>query len=187
MYRWNARVVMFLALVALIAPVEGLGLAMAATAPSVDISVDDGADRFVGTGGLVLPGTVADATRHEVAGCVECRWRLREPCDGVFAPGCIIILHACEGADEQLLRAWLSFNGGETWQNKGLLCVSNDGPVTVAAAGIAISDDFERTMPPSRISYQPGRGVLPYLPVVFSSNQPGSVPPSTYSIAGQQV
>ncbi|MEI7629804.1 MAG: hypothetical protein WCJ73_01460 [Actinomycetes bacterium] len=187
MRSWIARVALVAALVVLIAPIAGLGLATATGVPSVDISVDDGADRFVGTGGLILPGTVADATRHEVAACSECRWRLREPCDGVFAPGCIIILHACDDADEQLLRAWLSFDGGATWQNKGLICVSTDGPVTVAAAGAAISDNFERTMPPSRISYQPGRGVLPYLPVVFSSNQPGSVPPSTYSVAGQQV
>ncbi len=187
MRSWPARVLIVAALAILITPAAGLGLPNATGAPFVDISVDDGADRFVGTGGLVLPGTVADATRHEVAACIECRWRLREPCDGVFAPGCIIILHACEGVDEQLLRAWLSFNGGATWQNKGLICVSNDGPVTVAAAGIAILDDFERVMPPSRISYQPGRGVLPYLPVIFNSNQPGSVPPSTYSVAGRQV
>lgn len=155
--------------------------------PRVDISVDDEADRFVGTGGLVLPATVADATRREVAECSECRWRLREPCAGVFAPGCIIILHACEGMDEQLLRAWVSRDGGATWDNRGLICVSAAGPVTVAAAGAAIQDNFERIMPSSRITFQPRRGVLPYLPVIFRSGQPQSVPPTTYEVAGQQV
>lgn len=155
--------------------------------PSVDITVDDEADRFVGTGGLVLPATVAEGTRREVAECTECRWRLREPCAGVFAPGCIIVLYSCAGVDEQLLRAWLSHDGGATWQNRGLICVSAAGPVTVAAAGAAVQDDFERSMPSSRITYQPGRGVLPYLPVIFDSGQPQSVPSTSYQVAGQEV
>ncbi len=164
----------------------GTGLAQGQTR-NVDISVDDAADRFVGTGGLVLPATVAADTRREVANCNDCRWRLREPCAGVFAPGCIIILHACAGVDEQLLRAWLSHDGGASWQNRGLICVSSGGPVTVAATGVAIQDDFERIMPRGRITFQPGRGVLPYLPVIFHSGQPQSVPATTYQVAGQEV
>ncbi|MDA3021382.1 MAG: PKD domain-containing protein [Actinomycetota bacterium] len=155
--------------------------------PSVDIWVEDASDRFVGTGGLVLPASVATDTRREVAECTDCRWRLREPCAGVFAPGCIIILHACAGIDEQLLRAWLSHDGGATWQNRGLICISEGGPVTVAATGVAIQDNFERIMPRGRITFQPGRGVLPYLPVIFHSGQPQSVPPTTYQVAGQEV
>lgn len=168
-------------------PTQGVPLANPRTPPNVDISGDDNADRYVGTGGLILPGTVAQSTRREVAGCTDCHWRLTEPCNGVFSDGCIIILHACEGADEELLRAWLSTDGGATWRNRGLICVGSGGPVTVAAAAIAITDNFERIMPPSRISYQPGRGVLPYLPVIFQSGQPQSVPASSYTVAGQRV
>ena len=87
----------------------------------------------------------------------------------------------------QLLRVWLSEDGGATWRDLGLVCIPPGGPVTVAKVGSAVSDEFERVIPSSSLTHQPRRGVLPYLPVIFHSSQPSVIPPSEHVINGVSV
>ena len=157
---------------------------------AVDVVGDDEGDRFVGSGGLVLPGMVGNETRRRVATCGGCRWRLADPCatsadDGAHA-ACMSVTRGCARA-AQLLRVWLSDDGGVTWRDLGLVCLPPGGPVTVATIGLAVSDEFERAIPSSSLTHQPRQGVLPHLPVIFHSSQPSGLPPSEHVINGVRV
>lgn len=162
-----------------------LSVALASSAQAVDVVGDDEADRYVGSGGLVLPGTVPEQTRVRVASCADCRWKMTDPC--VTEGGsCDSVTRGC-AAGRQLLRAWISRDAGRTWEELGLVCIAPSGPVTVAEVGEAIQEDFEQALPAGRIRYQPPRGVLPYLPVVFHSGQPAGIPPIDVEVAGFRV
>lgn len=164
-----------------------VSIAFPAAAGAVDVIGDDEGDRYVGSGGLVLPGTVSDDTRIRVATCGDCRWRMTEPCavDG-HAQTCQSVTRGCT-AGRQLLRAWISRDAGRTWEDLGLVCIPPSGPVTVADVERETHDEFEQALPPSSIRYQPNRGVLPYLPVVFHSGQPAGIPPVEVELAGVRV
>lgn len=156
----------------------------------VDVVGDDPGDRFVGSGGLVLPGTVGDDTRRRVATCADCRWRLADPCaasgDAGAHAACMSVTRGCARA-AQLLRVWFSEDGGATWRDLGLICLPPGGPVTVDEIGSFVAEEFERAVPETGLVYQPRRGVLPRLPVVFHSTQPRALPPSEHVVNGVAV
>lgn len=159
---------------------------------AADIYGDDQADRYVGTGGLVLPGTVGSATRAEVAGCPGCQWRLSSPClmsdsGNPFSgtPTCLSVVRGCPDV-AQLLRAWFRPPSGP-WREIGLVCIDEDGPVTVETLGIRVRDRLERAVPRQRPAYQPARGVVTQLPVVFDSGQSGGALRETFDLTGEQV
>ena len=156
----------------------------------VDVVGDDPGDRFVGSGGLVLPGTVGDDTRRRVATCAGCRWRLADPCassgDAGARAACMSVTRGC-ARSAQLLRVWISDDAGATWRDLGLICLPPGGPVTVEQVGSLVADEFERAVPATGLVHQPRRGVLPSLPVVFHSTQPSALPPSEHVINGVAV
>lgn len=162
----------------------------AGPARAVDVVGDDGADRYTGSGGLILPASIAQDTRQSVAQCRECRWRLVAPCihrpDEGAQVACMAMVSGCP-AGETRLRAWLSRDGGSSWIDVGLVCLGADGPVTVQAVDVALHDAFVRSLPAGSISVQPPTGVLPYLPVVLDSGQPASIGPSSHHILGRAV
>ena len=125
-----------------------------------------------------------------MATCAGCRWRLADPCAESGDPGahaaCASVTRGC-ARSAQLLRVWHSDDGGATWQDLGLVCIPPSGPVTVADVGSSVSEVFERVIPPNGLIHQPGKGVLPYLPVVFNSTQPSGLPPSEHVINGVSV
>lgn len=161
-----------------------------AVVSGVDVVGDDPGDRFVGSGGLVLPGTVGDDTRRRVATCADCRWRLADPCaesaDAGAHAACMSVTRGC-ARSARLLRVWISDDAGATWRDLGLICLSPGGPVTVEQIGSTVADEFERAVPATGIVHQPRRGVLPTLPVVFHSTQPTAWPPSEHVINGVAV
>lgn len=154
-------------------------LASGRAAAGTDVHGDDERDVYVGTGGLVLPGSVDAATRREVAACTGCAWRLTTPCllpgqgnpfDGQAA--CTSVVRGCPGG--RLLRSWFRPAAG-SWRETGLVCLPLSGPVTVAEASRAAADQVERGIPGLDVGFQPGRGVLAQLPVVFRSGQPSGM------------
>ena len=143
-------------------------------ARAADVHGDDEHDRYVGTGGLVLPGTTDEDTRREVAGCADCSWRMTSPCvasvlGNAFGSGCTSVVRGCPGGE--LLRAWFRA-GGRPWREVALVCVGPGGPVTVARAGHAAAERVTRGIPPLVPAFQPPHGVLAQLPVRFRSGQP---------------
>ena len=56
-----------------------LGL-VAPAAWGVDVSGDDAGDRYVGSGGILLPASAPRETRQAVSRCPDCQWRITAPC-----------------------------------------------------------------------------------------------------------
>ena len=86
-----------------------------------------------------------------------------------------------------MLRAFVSRDGGQTWEYLGLHCIAPTGPVTVAAIGAEVQQAFVREVPAGTIRTQPEIGVLPHLPVLFDSGQPERLPVSEHMVAGMLV
>ena len=161
-------------------------------AHAADVHGDDDADRYVGTGGLVLPGSVGVTTQAEVADCLGCQWRLSSPClrsgDGnpfSGTPTCLSVVRGCPDR-AQLLRAWFQPPGG-SWREIGLVCIGDGGPVTVVGLGSQVHEWITRGLPPQRLTFQPTRGAVTQLPVVFDSGQSSAGLHATLDLAGRSV
>lgn len=162
-----------LAVLAALATALVLVLGAAPMSRAADVHGDDERDRYVGTGGLILPGTTDDRTRQEVAGCGDCAWRMTSPCVAAvlgnpFGSGCTSVVRGCPGGE--LLRAWLRPAQG-SWREVGLVCIGPGGPLTVARAAQAARDRVTRGIPPLVPAFDPPQGVLAQLPVRFRSGQ----------------
>jgi hypothetical protein len=186
-----SRTVTALAACTLAALVALVALSGAPGARAADVEGDDGGDRYVGSGGLILPASVPESTRRTVAGCQECSWRLTTPCvqSGLGTPfagqgTCTSVVRGCPGG--QLLRTW--FRGhGSGWRDLGLVCLGPAGPVTVAAVADAVHDRVVQDVPPLRPTAQPARGVVTQLPVLFQSGQPGGAQRWPMAVLGTRI
>lgn len=155
-----------------------------ASIPVVDVVGDDSADRYVGTGGLLLPGIFDSATRDSVARCAGCRWRLRDPCGPIA--GCLISPMPCP-ADHRVLETLWSQDGGATWRAIGAWCVGPAGPRTVADVGHGVGEQVSATLQPPQPHVQPNRGIVTQLPTIWHSGQhiPGA--PLPLDVLGHRV
>jgi hypothetical protein len=164
-------------------------------ARAADVHGDNEADRYVGTGALLLPRSVGSGTRREVAECASCEWRMTTPCiassAGVAFPGQSVCdtpiggLRGCPGVSERL-RVWFRPSDG-TWRLIGLVCIQASGPVTIADLGARARERFASDLPPLVLAAQPAQGVLAQIPVVFASGQPGEPMAASYPILGETV
>jgi hypothetical protein len=186
-------------LVALVLPAVGLATSAAVPATSIrmaDVHGDDENDRYVGTGGLILPGTVDATTRQTVSGCTGCGWRLSTPClrtpiastlghafDGESA--CMSVVRGCPSG-RQLLRVWF-LEPGRAWREMGLVCLGDSAPVTVRQAEQAVADRFAQGMPRLEPTFQPVRGIVAQLPVVFATGQAGGQHSHVFRLLGSEV
>lgn len=163
-----------------------------ASARAADVHGDDARDVYVGTGGLLLPGTVDDGARRRVAGCGGCRWRLTTVCtrpDPELGQafderrGCDAVVHGCPQR-QRVLRAWFRPAGG-IWQEVAVVCVGE--PVTVAHVGEEVADRVEEGMPALRPAFRPTQGVVTQLPVAFSTGQPAGPRRWSMQVVGRVV
>lgn len=175
----------------LLLPVPMLAVpAQAAAVPATDVVADDERDAFVGTGGLVLPGSVDQSTRREVADCTGCQWRVTSPCverplgnsfDGQAA--CLSVSRGCQVGS--LRRTWFR-SDHRAWRDLGLVCMDQD-PVTVEALGGRVREDLVRRLPSLRPDRLPRSGVVTGIPTVFSSGQPAGTQRFSWRILGRDV
>ena len=168
-----------------------LGFAATCQAPTVEaagiraIDVGAGGDRYAGSGGLILPSGVDSNTRHEVAECSDCRWRLSDPCSDDGGP-CLAVTRGCTQL-ASLLRLGVSTDGGMHWSDRGLVCIPPSGPVTVAGISADLADEFQRLVPALVPEIEPRSGIVTRIPVNFISGQPQGLGPSSHRILGQTV
>jgi hypothetical protein len=170
-------------------------LLIAAVAPAsraVDVHGDEERDRYVGTGGLILPGSVDHSTRVTVAECLDCQWRLSTPCLTSASghpfdsqPTCLSVTGRCPD-QRQLLRAWFR-HAGEAWREVGTVCIAQGGPLTVSGAAGQVRHRFVQDLAPPVASRQPTTGVVTQLPVLFDSGQHGGTLQAGYVLAGLPV
>lgn len=158
-------------------------IGLAPTAAGIEVGA--GADRYTGTGGLLLPGGTDSRTRHEVASCADCRWRLSDPCSSDGGP-CLAVTRGCTQM-AYLLRLTVSADGGASWSDRGLICIPPAGPITVADVSTSLRQEFERIVPALAPRTQPSQGILTQIPVNFISGHPTGLAPSTHRIHGRDV
>jgi len=168
-----------------------LGFAATCQAPTVEaagirtIDVGAGGDRYAGSGGLILPSGVDSNTRHDVAECSDCRWRLSDPCSDDGGP-CLAVTRGCAQL-ASLLRIGVSTDGGIHWSDRGLVCIPPSGPVTVASVSHDLTAEFQRVVPALVPEIEPRSGIVTRIPVNFISGQPRGLGPSSYRILGRTV
>jgi hypothetical protein len=163
-----------------------LGGLLTGLAPSVvAVEVGAGGDRYTGSGGLLLPGGTDSGTRHEVATCTNCRWRLSDPCSADGGP-CLAVTRGCSQMS-YLLRLRVSSDGGASWSDRGLVCIPPAGPITVGDVSVGLRREFERVVPALAPRTQPSQGIVTQIPVNFISGHPSGLPPSSHQILGRLV
>jgi hypothetical protein len=143
-------------------------------APSADVVGDDQADRYVGSGALVIPARGwqgGDDARASAAGCEDCRWRITEVCtkSEFAAGGCRDISLGCPiGTDR--VRVWLA-RPGEDWSLLGTTCLGDAPPTTRTELGAAVAERVARALPPLVLGADPPGGTLVGLPAVLRAGQ----------------
>lgn len=147
------------------------GLAPAAT----DVTGDDAEDLYRGTGGLVVPESSwrSDGdSRREVAGCLDCEWRITRLCTKAeqAAGGCRRIDVECPVGTIPV-RVWLR-RAGSDWVVVGRMCQGEEPPRTVTDVGSEVRAEAEKLLPPLRARVQPSGAALVSLPVVGRTGQP---------------
>jgi len=162
---------------------------MPRSAPRGDeVHGDDVRDEFVGSGGLILPGSVDDHTRREVAACGGCQFRVTSPCSStdLGAPlddQCSSVVRGCPGG--QLRRTWFRPETG-SWRDTGLVC-TRVGLWTVAQAADEVADRMARGVPPALVGVEPATGVLPHLPTYFATGTDAPSVTLSFTVAGHEV
>ncbi len=138
---------------------------------AVEIVGDDEQDAFVGTGALLLPASIDEQTRREVAACPDCRWRLSSPCVDTELGNAFDGQQACERAPDtcragELRRSWFD-DGSGVWRNLGLVCV-RDRVHTVATMGREVRSTLRESLPEPEVQTLPATGVVTQLPTYLS-------------------
>ena len=168
-----------------------LACALALAAPVgpafADVSIigDDAQDAFVGTGSLLLPGSMYQQGRGEAAECPGCSWRAVLQCEMTTAGSCRGPARLC-GVDGQWLRIYLRRPGGPEI-DLGAACFGPSGPVKREDAEARIREVVREAVPALRPVRQPASGVLPHLPVIFDARQPAGTTTSDHVIVDLSV
>lgn len=164
-------------------PAAAAGAAAVPAEP--DVGGDDGADRYVGTGSVLLPGSFGSGERASAASCEGCRWRLTTTCLRDIDGGCSGTVGLCPPGEEHL-RFWLS-RPGSGWVRLGAGCIGPGGPMPMDRVAEVVADRFVRDLPAVDPAAQPSRGAVARIPVVFRSGQPRRWPARTYDLLGSAV
>lgn len=175
----------------LVAAVALLAVAFAAApARAADVHGDDDRDVYVGTGGLILPGSVSAKPRREAAGCPGCQWRVTEVCQdpglgSAFSGrgGCGGLVPGCR--DGLTMRRVLFHPTQGPWRDLGLICLGE--PLTVAEVGHDVRTAVEEQVPVLAPAFWPARGAVTQLPVTFSSGQPAGSREWSMQVSGRTV
>ena len=163
---------------------------------ALDVWGDDAADRYIGSGALLLPpGSADDAQRRSAAACRGCEWAASSMCvlaDGSFPPGpgapdCTPTPARCADTSERLV-LWRGGPGGPGWQRSGTFCWTQAGPpmTTDRLAGL-LRDRFLRELPAPVPRSQPTAAALMNLPVVFADDSGAGPTQWTESLLGLTV
>ena len=177
--------------------------ARAASAPSVSISPtvvsptavvvspDPAHDLYVGTGGLVVPGSRwrgSESARSDTASCLDCQWRVSVLCTKAEAAAgqCRGISIGCPVGTVPV-RIWL-LRPGQAWEVVGRACQGDTPPVTLTDVGSRVRDRAEAALPPLRAAVQPAGGALVRLPALFRTGQPArGITGANLSVLGLDV
>jgi hypothetical protein len=164
------------------------GVVDAPSSNAVTVIGDDEAERFVGSGAVLLPASVGWSTRVHASTCVGCRWKVTAPClrdEAHGDAGCRGTILGCPQGRE-ISRAWLA-RPGQDFEAVGLFCPSDGEVTSIADATVRVRGAFERNIPPLRVKCAPERGVVVGIPLHCRSLQPSARVSWVDSVAGYSV
>jgi hypothetical protein len=161
-----------------VVPASSLGrLVVASAVAPAGVTGNDGADIYVGSGGVVFPANRwlgPEADRQSTAACVGCQWRVTELCDkNALAGGRCLRLRVGCPVGEQRVRVWV-LRPGQDWSVAGEACVGDTPPATVEQVGSQLRAEAIKALPVLRPAVQPAGGVLVGIPAVFRTGQPSA-------------
>lgn len=178
-----------------VAFVSAVGLALtlagalhAPTSSAVSVIGDEEAERFVGSGAVLLPTSVGWSDRVHASTCVGCRWKVTAPClrdDEHGDAGCRGAILGCPQGRE-IGRAWLA-RPGQDFVPVGLFCPSDGEVTSVADATERVSGQFVRNIPPLSVKCAPEQRAVVGIPLHCRSLQPSAQVSWVDSIAGYSV
>jgi hypothetical protein len=178
------------AIITTLALAAGLFAGTVVSSPSAspafaDVVGDDERDVFVGSGSLILPGSMPRPGREGAANCPGCEWKATLACDPSSPTACRGAARLCP--DHHFwLRISLRRPGG-AWQGVGSDCFGPGGPVSRDSVEYSLRELLVEAVPALAPRHYPGRGLLPHLPVAFGSGQPGGSRQWTWTIVGLPV
>ena len=168
-----------------------IGLSILVNTPSYGANPDVGGNNsigaYVGTGGLLLPGSFSgsNATKSAVADCIGCTWRYTIYCmQGGNSP-CKHAVTSCPRGS-LLYRVWFG-KSASTMSVVGSVCWGSSKPVTRQQIESRIKDQVVRYVPALRPGFAPPGGSLTSIPVIFWTGQPTSFRPPSFSLSGHSV
>ncbi len=152
-----------------------------------DVAGDNAQAAYIGTGGLLLPGSFSgsSAVRSNVANCLGCTWRYTIYCmQGANTP--------CRHAVISCPRGSLLYRVGfgktpNTVSVIGSVCWGSSRPLTRRLAEVRVTDYVIRYVPELRPGYDPPGGTLTSIPVIFWTGQPTTLRPPSFSLAGHAI
>lgn len=159
----------------------------AAPANSAEVVGNNEVAAYIGTGGLLLPGSFSGSpeTKSSVANCPECVWAYTVFCmydaDGL----CKHAVESCP-AGQVKYRVWFGQTKG-TLSVVGSVCWGTGTPLTRRALESYLSDYVISYVPALKINLAPPDGSITSVPVVAWVEQPAVFNPPAFQLGGRTV
>ena len=153
----------------------------------VDVSGNNTLAAYVGTGGLLLPGSFSgsSSTKRSVADCDGCTWKYTIYCTQDSNTPCKHAVTSCPRGS-LLYRVWFG-RTPTTLATIGSVCWGSNKPLTKREVESRIDDQVIRYVPALQPGFDPPGGSLSSIPVIFWSGQPSKFKPPAFSVAGHKV
>ena len=157
------------------------------TADEPNVVGDNSQAAYVGTGGLLLPGSFSgsSSTKRSVAVCLGCTWTYTIYCTQGAGVPC---KHAVTSCPKGSLRYRVGFGRTpETVATIGSVCWGSSKPVTRQDVDSKIKDLVVQYVPHLSPGFSPRGGSLAAIPVIFWTGQPTNFSPPPFTLSGHRV
>lgn len=176
---------------ALVTSILAVAISLIALPPSYaadpDVSGNNAIAAYVGTGGLLLPGSFSGSTTRKsaVARCTGCTWKYTVYCSHGSDVPCKHAVTSCPRGTLRY-RVWFG-TSPELLSVIGSVCWGNATPVTRRSMEQKIDDYVVRYVPALKPGFDPPGGSLTSVPVIFWTGQPTQFKPPKFSLSGHKV
>ena len=152
-----------------------------------DVAGDNSAAAYVGTGGLLLPGSFSGTpgTKKKVANCDGCIWKYTIYCTQDSDTPCKHSVTLCPHGTLRY-RVWFG-RTPDTVETIGSVCWGATEPVTRRQVESQLDDYVIRFVPALKPGFDPPGGSLTSIPVIFWTGQPTSFKPPAFLLSGHSV
>lgn len=154
---------------------------------SIDVSGDDTADAYRGTGGLLLPSSYSGTgkSRQAIGSCLDCIWRYTVYCDASSAVLCAHAVSTCSSGQIRY-RVWFG-KVNELEKMVGSVCWGVGKPATRRDFETQMASSVLRYVPALKPGVAPGGSTYTSVPIMVWSRQPAVFKPAAMYLSGNRV